>query len=96
MAYAYRGKRTAYDNIAVGSVAGNERTIGQSSSDLADLSDPSLYNPDVSGYGGVRETGGFSNIANAELPGIEDTNKFNTSGTVSPEKLTSDGETVGD
>lgn len=91
MAYAIRGRRVAYDNIAVGEVAGAERTLPQSTSDDTGVTDPSLYSPDaVSPYGGVLETGGFSNIANAELPGVEDTDN----GTA--DKLTSDGETVAD
>ena len=91
MAYNYRGKRVAYDNIAVGEIAGVERTLGGSVSTLADVSDPSLYSPDaVSGYGGVLETGGFSNIAAAELPGVEDTDNAGA------DKLTSEGETVAD
>ena len=91
MAYAYRGKRTAYDNIAVGSIAGVERTIGQSTTDLADVSDASLYNIDaVSPYGAVKERGGFSDISAAALPGVEDTE--NSVG----DKLTSDGEDISD
>ena len=91
MAFAYRGKRTAYDNIAVGSIAGVERTIGQSTTDLADVSDASLYNIDaVSPYGNVKERGGISNISAAQLPGVEDTENVNA------DKLTSDGETVVD
>ena len=91
MPFNYRGRRVAYDNIAVGSIAGVERTIGQSTSDLSEVSDPSLYNIDgVSPYGAVKEGGGLSNIANAALPGIEDTDN------ATADKLTSDGETVAD
>jgi len=58
MAYNYRGRRVAYDNVAVGSVAGPERHNGETPS-------PSEY--------GSREAGGFTNIAVGALPGIEDT-----------------------
>ena len=78
MAYVLRGKRVAYDNIAGGSIAGVERTNG--------------FTPSPSDYGGaVGEAGrGGSNIANAELPGVEDTDN------ATADKLTSDGETVAD
>ena len=94
MAYSYRGKRTAYDNIAAGSVAGVERTLPQSTSDHTrydgtSVTDPSLYSPvAVSPYGAILETGGFSNIANAELPGVEDTDN------ATADKITSAGEDV--
>lgn len=91
MAYAYRGRRTNYDNIANGSICGVERTIGGSTSDLAAVCDPSLYNKDaVSPMGNVAETGGITNISAANLPGIEAT------AAPSLDKLTSDSEDISD
>ena len=101
MAYAYRGRRVAYDNIAVGSVAGKEHTISMSTrQDNVDaVTDPSLYNVrEVSQQGnrlesltaGAATKGTVDNIANAVLPGIED--NTNAEGT----KYTSDGEDVED
>ncbi len=91
MAYNYRGRRVAYDNIAVGSVAGAENTISNSSDVSGNSSDDgfvSLINPPVSPYGATKESGGFSNIANAALPGIEDTDN------ATADKLTSNHEDV--
>ena len=99
MAWNYRGRRVGYDNIAVGSVAGVENVISMSTGqdNVAAVTDVSLYNvQEVSPYGAVRErlTAGSSdgqtvaNIANAELPGIEDTE--NGTG----DKFTSEGETI--
>ena len=78
MAYVLRGKRVAYDNIAVGSIAGVERT--------------NRFTPSPSDYGGfIGQAGrGISNISNASLPGVEDTDN------ATADKLTSDGETVAD
>ena len=76
MAYAIRGKRVAYDNIASGAATGTERHFGITTS--------------PSGYGNSWETGGFSNIASAALPGVEDTDN------ATADKLTSDGEDVTD
>ena len=77
MAYVLRGKRVAYDNIAGGSIAGVERTNG--------------FTPSPSDYGEPGQAGrGISNIANAERPGVEDTDN------ATADKLTSDGETVAD
>ena len=77
MAFNYRGRRVAYDNIAVGEVAGIENTLSMSSDQpgqTSSVTDTSIYNvQEVSAYGAVKETGGFSNIANAALPGVEDT-----------------------
>ena len=93
MAYNLRGRRVAYDNIAAGSVAGKENYFDMTSQTggfTSDVTDTSIYNvQEVSPYGGVLETGGFSNIANAALPGIEDTDNDTA------DKL-SDGETVAD
>ena len=61
MAYAMRGRRVAYDNIAVGSVSGPENVI-------AGVSWVSL----VSFQTNPLDAAGFSNISNASLPGIED------------------------
>lgn len=64
MAYTYRGKRQAYDNIAVGSVAGIEHVIA------TDTTSPTSYDTFQANYGAY---GGGSNISNAEVPGREDT-----------------------
>ena len=101
MAYAYRGRRVAYDNVAVGSIAGKEHTISMSTvqDNISAVTDPSLYNVrEVSAPGNVLESltagagtkGTFTNIANAVLPGIEDTE--NSVG----DKLTSDHEDISD
>jgi hypothetical protein len=90
MAYAYRGRRVAYDNVAVGSVAGYENHIAvrQTSGNTSD--DVSNGVSEVSAFGDAMAGGGFTNIANAALPGVEDTDN------ASADKLTSDGETVAD
>lgn len=88
-AYNMRGRRVAYDNIAVGSATGVERTLPNSTSDLAAVTDPSLHSPDeVSGSGNSLELPRYNNIAVGEQPGIEDTDN------ATADKLTSDGETV--
>ena len=88
MAYNYRGRRVAYDNVAVGSAAGfeNHIPVRQTSGNTTDAVSNGVS--DVSAYGNVMEAGGISNIANAALPGVEDTDN----GTA--DKITSDGETV--
>ena len=63
-AYTHRGKRVAYDNIAVGSVAGIEKVIA------GDTTSPTSYQTFMGAPGLY---GGGSNIANAEVPGTEDT-----------------------
>ena len=79
MAFNFRGRRVAYDNVAVGSVAGRENHIvGSSATSL------------TSTFGPEHEVGMITNIANAELPGIEDTDN------ATADKLTTDGETVAD
>ena len=102
MAYNYRGRRVAYDNISVGSISGIENTIGmstlQDNSTSAVTDEVSLWNPQtVSLYGNAREglTAGSSggtvnNISVSNPPGIEDTE--NSVG----DKFTSDGETITD
>ena len=95
----FRGRRVNYDNIAVGSPAGVERTLPLSTSDSTredgtSVSDPSLYNPDgVSVFGDIN-TGigaGFTNISVGNRPGIEDIQE----GSANP-KITSAGENVAD
>lgn len=94
MAYNYRGRRVAYDNIAVGAATGPERTLPESTSDHTrydgtSVSDPSLYSPDgVSVQGSALETGTISNIAIGSSGGIEDTDNDTA------DKLTTDSETV--
>ena len=70
----YRGKRVAYDNIAAGSATGVERHYGAVTSPVH--------------HGRTWESGGVSNIAAGELPGVEDTD--NATG----DKLTCSGEDV--
>lgn len=99
MAFSYRGRRTAYDNIAVGSVAGHENTISMSTQqdNVETVTDVSLYNGYAVSVPGSRkenltagssDLGTFNNIAAGVLPGIED----NENGT--GDKFTSEGETI--
>ena len=98
MGIVYRGRRVNYDNVAVGSAwLGPENTLGMSTQqdNITAVTDVSLYNRQaVSAPGCAIEnaaggaSGTFTNIANAELPGVEDTDN----GTA--DKLTSDGEVV--
>lgn len=93
MAYNYRGRRVAYDNVAVGSAAGFENHIAVRQGEVSAQpvsDDVSNGVSEVSAFGNTLEAGGFTNIANAALPGIEDTE--NGTG----DKLTSDGETITD
>lgn len=98
MAYNYRGRKVAGDNIAVGSPAGVERTLPLSTSNSVrengtSVSDPSLYSPDgvsVFGDANVGIGAGFTNISVANRPGIEDI----AEGVANP-KITSDGERLG-
>ena len=99
MAYNYRGRRVAYDNIAAGEATGVENTISMSTAqdNVEAVTDVSAYNPqEVSPYGNVKErlTATVSDgqtITNLEVagpPGIED----NTN--AEADKFTSDGETI--
>lgn len=93
MAFNYRGRRVAYDNIAVGSVAGKENTLSMSSNTpgmTSSVTDVSIYNvQEVSQMGNYPfEQGSITNIAVGERPGIEDTE--NAAG----DKFTSEGETI--
>ena len=100
MAYAYRGRRVAYDNVAAGSVAGYENHISTRPWDgltaVSAVSDTSNGVSDVSVQGDAMVHAGISNIAVGSSYGIEDTNEFAADGTVSPRKLTSDLEDVED
>ena len=98
MAFNYRGRRVAYDNIAAGSVAGVENTISMSTAqdNVEAVTDVSIYNvQEVSPPGSVRESptagvdgGARDNIAIGSSGGIEDND--NATG----DKFTSEGETI--
>lgn len=101
MAYNYRGRRVAYDNIAVGEATGRELTISMSTQqdNVETVTDVSLYNAYAVSVPGNRaenltagssDLGTFNNIANAVLPGIEDNDNANA------DKFTSEGETITD
>jgi hypothetical protein len=89
MAYNYRGRRVAYDNVAVGSVAGfeNHIPVRQTSGNTSD--DVSTGVSDVSVQGSALEAvGSISNIAVGSSGGIEDNTNADA------DKFTSDGETI--
>ena len=88
MAWNHRGRRRGYDHIAVGSIAGVEHIHNLSTDNTLEVSATSPITLNAAERTNLY--GGGSNIANAAVPGVEDTVNDSAG------KLTTAGETVAD